>query len=338
MTTLDPLLGTGLNCLEQTEVSFISFPHRIGSEKLLAAEAIAWQSLRNLWPSSEVCPGVALATADALRWLELAPSDSISGIVTDPPYGLIEYEEKNHTKMKRGVGGVWRIPPSFDGSERSPLPRFTVLTNQDRKRLEHFVLSFAKLALRTLVPGGHIMLASNPLLSTTTFACFEKIGFEKRGEIIRLVQTLRGGDRPKGSEVEFKDVTVMPRACWEPWGLFRKPIGEKTVSANLRRWGTGGLRRASHVEPFRDVIESSPTRAAERELAPHPSLKPQRFMRQIVRAILPLGIGVIYDPFTGGGSTLAAAAHCKYKAIGTEINDEYSLIASRGIPNLLALS
>jgi len=45
-------------------------------------------------------------------------------------------------------------------------------------------------------------------------------GFERRGEIIRTVCTLRGGDRPKGAEKEFEDISVIPRGLWEPWGLY----------------------------------------------------------------------------------------------------------------------
>ena len=299
-------------------------------------ESDAWETVREVCAGfmTEPCDGVILATVDALTWLGKLPSNLLHGIVTDPPYGLIEYEDKDHGKLRDGRGGVWRIPPSFDGAERSPLPQFTVLTRRDRKRLETFFGQFAKLALRALVPGGHLIVASNPLLSTTTFGCFERAGFEKRGEIIRLVQTLRGGDRPKGAEQEFTNVTVMPRSCWEPWGLFRKPIGEKTVAANLRRWGAGALRRVSGKEPFRDVIKSAPTRAEERAIAPHPSLKPQRFMRQVVRAVLPLGIGVVYDPFAGAGSTLAASARIGYKAIGTELDPNYASIACHAVTAL----
>ncbi len=299
-------------------------------------EAAAWGAVQAIRPeaTSTPCDGTVLVVADAFDWLAALPRDSVHGIVTDPPYGLIEYEGQDHDKLRAGQGGVWRQPPSFDGARRSPLPRFTVLTDADKKRLEGFFGQLAQATLRALVPGAHLILASNPLLSTTTFACFEAAGFEKRGEIIRLVQTLRGGDRPKNAEAEFQEVTVMPRAGWEPWGLFRKPISEKTVAANLRRWGTGGLRRVSRSEPFRDVIASSPTRADERALAPHPSLKPQRFIRQLVRATLPLGLGVLYDPFAGGGSTLAAAARLGYKAVGTERDDTYASIARRGIPLL----
>ena len=217
------------------------------ADSLRQAETKLWNLVRQIGESTAVepCIGIALVPADALAWMTRLPDDCLHGIVTDPPYGLIEYQGKDHTKLRQGRGGVWRIPPAFDGVERSPLPRFTVLSEQDRKQLDDFFFRFAMLALRKLAPGGHLMIASTPLLSTTTFACFEKAGFEKRGEIIRLVQTLRGGDRPKGAEREFADVSVMPRAGWEPWGLFRKPISERTVAANLRRWGTGGLRRIS---------------------------------------------------------------------------------------------
>jgi site-specific DNA-methyltransferase (adenine-specific) len=64
-------------------------------------------------------------------------------------------------------------------------------------------------------------------------------------------------------------------------------------------------------------------RGVEKKLAPHPSLKPQRFVRQIVRAALPLGKGIVYDPFAGSGSTLAAAEAIGYTAIGTERDLEY---------------
>src|SRR5205807_1862562 len=240
-------------------------------------------------------------------------------------------------KLRDGRGGVWRIPPSFDGCERSPVPRFTVLTTGDRRALSAFFAAFAEKALRLLVPGGHLFIAGSPLLSHLVYGPLMEAGFEKRGEIIRLVQTLRGGDRPKNAHKEFAGISVMPRSAWEPWGLFRKPC-EGRVQDNLRKWGTGGLRRISEDEPFVDVIKSGPTRSEERRLAPHPSLKPQSFMRQIVRAALPLGRGILLDPFSGGGSTIAAAVAVGYAAIGVEKDATYHAIAERAIPALSRLT
>jgi len=273
---------------------------------------------------------------DAFDWMAGRQPDSIQAIVTDPPYGLKEYSEVEKQKLRSGRGGVWRIPPSFDGCKRSPVPRFTVLDEVERNALRTFFARFAKGAMRLLVPGGHIFIATNPLLSHLVYMPLMEVGFEKRGEIIRLVQTLRGGDRPKNAHAEFANVSVMPRSGWEPWGLFRKPC-EGRVQDNLRKWKTGGLRRISPDQPFSDVVLSSPTRPDERAVAPHPSLKPQRFMRQIVRASLPLGSGVVLDPFMGAGSTIAAAIAIGYESVGLEIDPRYFKIAERAIPRLAKL-
>jgi len=274
--------------------------------------------------------------ADAFEWLEKRPMNSIEAVVTDPPYGWVEYTEKELTKRQNGKGGVWRIPPAFDGSKRMPLPRFTTLTDSDQEMLKEFLYRLACLLKVVLVPGGHVFIATNPLISHFVYDSFIRAKFEKRADIIRTVYTLRGGDRPKNAHDEFRDVTVMPKSCWEPWGLFRKPC-EGRVQDNLRKWHTGGLRRISASEPFKDLIPSSPARKREREIAPHPSLKPQSFLRHIVRASLPLGKGTILDPFMGSGSTIAAASACGLKSIGLELRKEYFSIAESAIPLLARL-
>lgn len=273
---------------------------------------------------------------DAFEWLVSARPCSIHAVVTDPPYGLVEYTPQELEKRRNGRGGVWRIPPAFDGCQRQPLPRFTVLDDSDRTNLRRFFSRLAYLLMPVLTPGAHVFVATNPLVSQLVYEPFISAGFEKRGEIIRVVQTLRGGDRPKNAHDEFAAISVMPRSCWEPWGLFRKPC-EGRVQDNLRKWKTGGLRRISDTEPFRDLIYSSPARGAERQIAPHPSLKPQHFLRQIVRASLPLGEGIILDPFMGSGSTIAAASACGLTSTGLEIAPEYFNLAADAIPALREL-
>lgn len=281
------------------------------------------------------CDLFSLIHANAFDWLSKRPRNSIHAVVTDPPYGLLEYTEPELAKMKRGRGGVWRIPPAFDGAKRRPLPRFTVLRERDKFALRQFFRRFADAVLPALVPGAHVFIATNPLVSHLVYGPMIEAGFEPRGEIIRVVHRLRGGDRPKNAHQEFADISVLPRSCWEPWGLFRKPC-EGRVQDNLRKWGTGGLRRISDREPFRDLIYSLPTRSAEHAIAPHPSLKPQQFLRQIVRAALPLGKGVILDPFMGSGSTIAAAAALKLNAIGIELSYEYFELAVDAVPKLIS--
>ncbi len=277
-----------------------------------------------------------LYQTDCLTWLEQQPANSFHAVVTDPPYGLVEYTEHEQRKLRAGKGGIWRIPPSFDGVKRSPLPRFTVLRPTDLDALEQFFHAWARRLTPVIVPGANVLVASNPLLSYLVSGALSKAGLERRGEIVRLVMTMRGGDRPKDAHVEFADVSVMPRSMWEPWLVFRKPLDGR-VQDNLRKWRTGGFRRLSPDRPFGDVIESSPTRPGERAIAPHPSLKPQAFLRQMVKGALPLGKGIVLDPFAGSGSTLAAAEAVGYESVGVEKDVEYFRIAQKAIPALASL-
>ncbi len=273
-----------------------------------------------------------LHEAECLAWLRSQPAHSFEAVVTDPPYGLLEYTPSEVKKLRQGRGGVWRIPPSLGGHQRSPVPRFTVLDDRDIDAMYDFFQQWATALFPKLVPGAHVLVATSPLFSHVVSTALMNSGFDKRGEIVRLTQTLRGGDRPKNAETEFEDVTVMPRSAWEPWVLVRKPF-EGTVAANLRKWNTGGLRRLENG-PFTDVIVSGPTRPEERKLAPHPSLKPQAFLRQVVRAMLPLGKGTVLDTFAGSGSTLAACEALGYRGVGVEIDPEYVSLALKAIPLL----
>jgi len=277
-----------------------------------------------------------LIHVNCFDWLRACEPRSVHAVVTDPPYGLLEYSHSEQAKLRKGRGGVWRIPPSFDGHQRAPLPRFTVLGDGDRQVMHDFFFEFGQLVLRATVPGANVIVASNPLLAHVVAGAMSAAGLELRGNIVRLVMTMRGGDRPKNAHQEFTDVSVMPRSMFEPWVVLRHPLVGR-VQDNLRKWKTGGFRRPSPDRPFGDVVKSNPTPKSERQIAPHPSLKPQAFLRAIVEAALPLAEGVILDPFAGSGSTLAAANAVGYGSIGLEKDAQYVAMARCAIPKLGAL-
>ena len=307
-----------------------------GRYRIASEPAVAYRpTLFKPFPTATV-DKAQIVQADCFDWLARRAPDSVHAVVTDPPYGLVEYSDTEKEKLRAGRGGVWRIPPSFDGNTRAPLPRFTTLKPKQLEALRTFFCRWGEAVRRVLVPGGNVMVAANPLVSYLISDALALAGLERRGEIIRLVMTMRGGDRPKNAHDEFSDVSVMPRSQWEPWLLYRKPLDGR-VQDTLRTWKTGGLRRISDQRPFGDVIESHPTRKKEREIANHPSLKPQAFMRQVVRASLPLGEGVVLDPFAGAGSTLAAANAVGYESIGIERDREYFDLAHAAIEPLSAL-
>ena len=98
-----------------------------------------------------------LIHADCFEWLSLCPKESIQSVVTDPPYGVKEYDFDQIEKRNDGHGGIWRIPPAFDGSTRRPLPRFTALNEKERLRLHRFFVEWSKLIVKACVPGAHVL-------------------------------------------------------------------------------------------------------------------------------------------------------------------------------------
>lgn len=276
-----------------------------------------------------------IVRADCFDWMKMQGESSIHSIVTDPPYGLVEYEPDHLEKRKNGKGGIWRIPPSFDGHERAPLPRFTALNSKERANLAEFFTEWSKLSFIALRPGAHVIIATSSVVASLLYTSLVSGGLEFRGQLIRLVRTLRGGDRPKNAEAEYPNVTSLLKGVYEPWGIFRKPLPPKmTIGECLRQFKTGGLRWRPDGMPFEDVVQSERTPRREKEIADHPSLKPQSLLRQLVYVSLPLGEGVVVDPFMGSGSTVAAAEHVGYSAIGIEKNPEYYALSKKVIPFL----
>jgi site-specific DNA-methyltransferase (adenine-specific) len=216
--------------------------------------------------------------ADCFHWLRERQPGSLHAVCTDPPYGILEFTEKEIAKLRAGRGGVWRLPPTIGGSNRGggggggggrpppggarprdPLPRFTILTDAQKNQLKLFFRDWGSLLLPALVPGAHVCVAGHPMLQPLVQVAMADAGFEIRPALMRLYFSFRGGDRPKNAEQEFPEVCVTPKGAYEPWMLFRKPISERTVAENLRRWKTGGLRRLNLDRPLPDAIPSGRT-------------------------------------------------------------------------------
>lgn len=292
--------------------------------------------------------GYTLHQGNAFQVLEEEyPENHFHAVVTDPPYGVIEFETANVEKMRDGTGGVWRIPPELDGSKRKPLPRFTVLSEDDKEKLRNFFGTFGDSVRRILRPGGHVFVATTQLLMHEVSNQLDEAGLERRDVLVRETKTLRGGDRPKGAHEhpEYDMVSSMPRVWWEPWLLYRKPF-EGRLEDNLDQWQTGGLRRESEDRPFTDLLEDGKTPNEEAEIVrkahpgtgdekeAHPNLKPQYLMRELCHAALPLQEGTILDPFMGSGSTVAAAHALGYDVVGIELDSTFYRMAENAIPAL----
>ena len=67
----------------------------------------------------------------------------------------------------------------------------------------------------------------------------------------------------------------------------------------------------------------------------HPTVKPIKLMEYLIKLVTPKK-GIVYDPFTGSGSTLIAAKINHYNYIGSEMNPEYYKIAQKRIKSAFA--
>ena len=180
-----------------------------------------------------------------------------------------------------------------------------------------------------------MIVASNPLLSFVVANAVTRAGFERRGEIIRLTMTMRGGDRPKAAHTEFSDVSVMPRSMWEPWLIFRNRLKAacKIICGAGKPADSDGHQKINRSVMYH--ISADPkTRAftcaaSESEAA--------SFYAQNCARCLAARRGNILDPFAGAGSTLAAAEAVGYRSIGIEKDARYFDAAREALPKLRAV-
>ena len=145
-------------------------PSRTGGRQL-AGQPAQSEPLLHLALDYDCAPvGQSLIVhADCFEWLGRIPENGLHAVITDPPYGVKEYNFDQIEKRTNGNGGIWRIPPSFDGHTRAPLPRFTALSPNERETLYRFFLEWSRLVLHALRPGGHIFIASNAFLSLNLY-------------------------------------------------------------------------------------------------------------------------------------------------------------------------
>lgn len=93
-----------------------------------------------------------------------------------------------------------------------------------------------KETLRCLKPGAHGLVWALPRTSHWTATALENAGFEIRDVVTHLF----GSGFPKSHNLgEGRGTALKPAS--EHWILVRKPISEKTIAANVLKWGTGGI-------------------------------------------------------------------------------------------------
>ena len=122
------------------------------------------------------------------------------------------------------------------------------------------------------------------------------------------------------------------------WTASPLPGQERPHRLVLLGTGGGPAVKASRAQPANAVVVNGAVYVVDAGdgVARQMALAGLRVvdLRAVFITRLPLGEGVVLDPFCGSGSTLAAAEAVGYRSIGIENDPKYFDIASRGIPAL----
>lgn len=98
--------------------------------------------------------------------------------------------------------------------------------------------------IRVMKPGAHLLSFGGTRTYHRMVVAIEEAGFEIRDQL----QWLFGSGFPKSHNIGEGRGTALKPAN-EPIVLARKPLSEKTVAANVLKWGTGALNiDASRIE------------------------------------------------------------------------------------------
>lgn len=224
-------------------------------------------------------PTVSLVRGDCREVVRGIPDCSFDSVVTDPPYALVSIANRfgkaseddgtqTGDRVKRRADPYARAARGFMGKE------------WDTGDVA-FDLDFWRGILRVLKPGAHLVAFGGTRTYHRLACAIEDAGFEIRDQIgwcyatgfpkshdvskgidkaagmERTVRTVRTDDGTiyglghSGNVVDNLPITELARdwdgwgtalkPAWEPIVLARKPLGEKTVAANVLKWGTGAL-------------------------------------------------------------------------------------------------
>jgi site-specific DNA-methyltransferase (adenine-specific) len=195
---------------------------------------------------------VSLYHADCRDALRRLPDNCIDSVVTDPPYAIESIQKrfggKNSAPAQHGTDGAYaRAARGFMGKE------------WDTGEVAFDVAFWAEV-LRVLKPGGALLAFGFTRTYHRLATAIEDAGAEIRDQFAWMYGT--GMPHNHRIDVEGFEGWCTPslKGAWEPVAVARKPISERTISANVARWGTGGY----NIEACRVGDESTKRVGRER--------------------------------------------------------------------------
>ncbi len=262
-------------------------------------------------------------------------NDSVSLIVTDPPYFIDGMDDQwNNKKLhKRKIHkGVVALPAGM---------KFDVTQGI---RLREFLSPIAKEWMRLVRPGSFVLCFSQNRLVHHVAMAIESAGFEIRDILAWKYE----GQAKAFSQEHFIKKRNIPDA--EKKRLIKKIDGRKTPQLkpqcelivlaqapregtfvdNWDKWETGLFDPSNPlIDPDKFPGTIIPSKKPRVRYG-HMTVKPVEILRHLIR-LFSKEESLVFDPFSGSGSTGVAALMEGRKFVGSEIDQEMASISNMRI-------
>lgn len=277
---------------------------------------------------------------DCRKEISNLSSNSVSMILTDPPYFTDGMDESWNTEQLRR-----RIKPGVVGS----IPAGMKFDPQQGRSLQEFIESVAVDWVRVLKPGGFCLVFSQNRLAHRMGVALENVGFDIRD---LLLWSYEGQAKAFSQEhfVRRRNITSSEKKrlikklagrktpqlkpCGETILLGQKPR-EGTFVDNWDKWQTGLIDVSNpYIEPEKFPGTVMRAKKPVRRFG-HVSIKPVDLLRHLIR-IFSSSDALIFDPFAGSGSTGVAARLEDRNFIGFELERKMAETAEQRIANYSA--
>jgi DNA modification methylase len=257
---------------------------------------------------------ILLRRGDAreLDWIE---DESLHLCVTSPPYWTL----KDYNKHPGQLGYVQDYEEFLDELDRVWTHVYRALVPGGR-----LVCVVGDVCLSRKEYGRHLIM---PLHADITVRC-RKLGFDNPNPILWHKISNAAFEVENGSKFLGKpyEPNAVIKNDLEFILMQRKPGGYRKPTDEQRKLSM--IPKDDFDAWFRQIWTL--TGASTRE---HPAPYPQELANRLVRMFSFVGDTVL-DPFTGTGTTLAAAATAGRNAIGTEIDPTYAKMAKARLSEL----
>ena len=238
-------------------------------------------------------PGAVVYLADCVDLMRLMPAGSVDTVFADPPYRL----SNGGFTVENG-----RLAPVDKGSWDRSLGSF----GEDHAFNERWLGE----AHRILKPGGTIWVSGTHHVIFSLGFALQALGFR----IINSVAWEKPDPPPNALHTAFTH--AHETLIW---------AGKRGARHTFNYDAVNSRDPASQVG---SVWRIPPPSRREKRHGRHPTQKPLRLVRRALLACTREG-DLVFDPFSGSGTTGVAAKELNRSFVGAEMEEEYAELAAR---------